>query len=120
MNIDEAFPSKYLRATDLEGRTKTFVIDTVAIEDVGGENKPADFKPVVSFAGDAKPLVLNKTNSMTIKAVLGPETTTWRGKKIEVFPSTTPFQGKMVPCLRVRMPEFDDDVPAFAGAPEAA
>ncbi len=85
-NIDDFFPSTFLKAADLNGRTKTLTIDKVVAEDVGGNNDPKDTKPVLHFLGDEKPIVLNKTNAGTISAVLGKNPTAWHGKKIEAFP----------------------------------
>ena len=100
-NINEAFPSKFLKASDLQGRTVTVVIERVEFEPVGQDRQ---MKPVVYFEGKDKGMVLNKTNAMTIAQMFGPETDNWNGGTIEVFPAFVDYQGKQVQGLRVRMP----------------
>ena len=56
------------------------------------------------FQDHDKGLVLNVTNTRAIEAAYGAETDDWVGKSIELFGSETPFQGKSVPCVRVRLP----------------
>lgn len=99
MDINAAFPSKYVRACDLQGRDVTMTIANVSPEDVG-DSEP---KPVVHFSGTDKGLVLNKTNANIISGLYGPETDHWIGQKITLFPTQTDFQGKPVECIRVRM-----------------
>ena len=103
MKITSAYPSKYLKESDLSGREVPCVIDRVTVEDVGGPSDPEE-KPVVYFVGKNKGMVLNKTNSMYIANKYGEETDDWKGKTIIIHPDTTMFQGKMVACLRVRVP----------------
>lgn len=97
MIIDAAFPSTYLKHSDLNGRHIKLVMSTVVMEDVGD-----DHKPVLYFQNAKKGLVLNKINSAAISAVYGQETDGWTGKQIEVYPDTTLFQGRPTPCIRVR------------------
>jgi len=100
MDIDQAFPTKYVAAQDLKGRDTVLTIRSVAIEDIGTNNP--EQKPVVYFDGAQKGLVLNKTNAHRIKELWGSETGNWIGQKITLYPSETDFQGKTVPCIRIR------------------
>lgn len=99
VNINSAFPSDYLRADDLKGRTVKVTIDDVTMEKMG-----EDQKPVVHFVGKDKGLALNKTNALMIASSYGPDTDAWRGKEIEIRPDKTSFQGRIVDCIRVQMP----------------
>jgi hypothetical protein len=99
VNIGAAFPSTYLKAADLAGRTVTVTMEHVRMEDIGD-----DHKPVLYFKGKEKGLVLNKTNGAVIAELYGDETDQWMGEQIEIFPTTTDFQGKRVACLRVQAP----------------
>ena len=81
------------------------------------EGGDGEEKPVLRFNEAKKGLVLNRINSTTIQELYGPETTAWTGKRITLFPTTTEFQGKNVPCIRVRPP---DAAPQAAVAPVAA
>lgn len=99
MDINAAFPSKYVRACDLQGQDRTLAISSVVMDDVG-DHEP---KPVVYFNGTDKGLVLNKTNANVIAGLYGPNTDGWIGQRITLFPTQTDFQGKQVECIRVRM-----------------
>lgn len=103
MKIGSAFPSKYLKADDLQGKEVTLIIHRVEMEDVSGDN--SEHKPVMYFMGKQKGLVLNKTNADTCRLAFGSdETEEWHGKSIVIYPATTNFQGRTVPCLRLRVP----------------
>ncbi len=115
MKIGTAFPSKYLKAADLAGKSHELVIKEVKIEDVGGQGNEED-KPCLYFVGKQKGCVLNRTNAMAIAARYGEDTEAWTDKPILVYPDTTMFQGKMVDCIRMRVPveaaqPGTDDIP---------
>lgn len=102
MNINSAFPSKFLKASDLSGRATIVTIDSVGLEDVG-DGEP---KPVLYFQGKSKGLVLNKTNALTIAEIAKTdEMDDWGGVQVMIFPTKTQFQGKRVDCLRVDYPK---------------
>jgi hypothetical protein len=105
MNISGAFPSTYLKAADLQGRRVTVTMAGVRLEDIGGEQKP-----ILSFVGKDKGLVLNKTNANMIAEITGSEETDdWKGQAIVLYPTKTDFQGKRVDAIRV-------DYPSTSGA----
>lgn len=118
MKLTEAFPSKWLKAADLEGQSRLVTIESVKLE-VVEEGKPA--KPVVILRGMTQGLVLNKTNGNTIASFLGDDTDAWTGKKIVLFPTQAEFQGRMTDCIRVRQPKPAPAAPvAAAPAPTAS
>ena len=101
MKIGAAFPGQFLKAADLQGKRVQVIIESVELEDIGGETKP-----VVHFQGKERGLVLNKTNSNAIWALAGTdETDDWKGTACTLYPSKTDFQGKRVDCLRVDPPD---------------
>lgn len=105
MKIHSAFPSKYLKAADIpDDRPVTVTMDHVKIENVAGGDNPDDEKPVLYFQGKTKGMVLNKTNSGILSDAYGDETEEWAGKPVQLTATETLFQGKMVPCLRVKIP----------------
>lgn len=111
-NINDAFPSKWIRGEDLQGRQVRVIIDDVAMETIGDDNKP-----VVYFRGKSKGLVLNKTNSNRISDLLGSaDPRTWRGKEIWLHTERTDFQGKRVDAVRV----MENAPVASAAAPAPA
>ena len=97
--VNEAFPSKYLRAADLQNRTIKLKMDKVIFEEVGQDKEK---KPILHFAGVEKGLVLNKTNATTIGSIHGQELEGWIGKEIELFEQMVPFQGQNVAAIRCR------------------
>lgn len=99
MQVSNLFPSTYLKASDLQGRSIDVIINRFDVEVIG-----QDQRPVIYFEGKTKGLVLNKTNSGTISDSYGDETDDWIGQPITVYPSETDYQGKRVPCIRVRVP----------------
>ena len=105
MNINNAFPSKWLKAADLRGQVVTATIAGCTTE----EMPEGEAKPVLRFEGREQGLVLNVTNASTIKNALGAETDDWSGHAIELLPEETDFKGKRVPCIRVRVSRRSDD-----------
>ena len=104
MKFSEMYPSKYLKAADLNGNAVKAIIERVELQDVVGQGKERDYKPVLFFQGKQKAIVLNKTNAQAIVDAYGEDTDDWKAKEVEVFPDKTPFQGKVVDCIRVRKP----------------
>ncbi len=102
-NIHDAFPSKYLRATDLAGGTPLVTIDRVDFEPVG---RTREMKGVVYFVGKNKGLVLNKTNALKIEEIAGSaETDEWAGTKVQLYQTEVEFQGDTVETIRCRAPK---------------
>ncbi len=97
--VDEAFPSNWLKAADLNNRTVKVTIDKVVFEEIGQNN---DKKPVMYFEKVKKGLVLNKTNATAVASVHGGQMDGWSGKEIELFSMMVPFQGQNVAAIRVR------------------
>jgi hypothetical protein len=102
MKISNAFPSKYLKAADLQDKPVTLVMARVDLESIAdGEDK----KPVLFFTKAKKGLVLNKTNSKVIAAAYGDDTDMWDGKTLVLFPAMVDFRGDTVEAIRVRVPK---------------
>ena len=101
VNINTAFPSKYLKADELDGDV-VYTIEGVTLENVGTHEKP-ESKPVITFAETDKGMVLNKTNANTVAGLYGPDTDGWIGKPITLFATEVDFQGKQTLAIRVRI-----------------
>lgn len=100
MNVNEIYPSnKSLKAEDLKGHTVKVTIDKYEVAKFDNGNKV-----ILSFSGKEKTLVVNKTNAMIIQSAYGADTDGWVGKIIEIYPDKTTFGGKLVDCIRVRIP----------------
>lgn len=101
MKINEAFPSNYLKAADLNGRRVPVTISHVKMEQLG-----KDTKAVVYFVGKEKGVVLNVTNKNMIVAITGSEETDdWQGKKIILHSVKVLFEGVMKDSIRVDFAE---------------
>jgi hypothetical protein len=121
MNLNDAFPSKYLKTDDLKGRDVTVTIESIDLVALpNGQGK----KLVATFTGTEKAWIVNKTNANIIAKNLGAmDTKGWIGKDITLFPTETEFQGDTVDCIRVRRVKppredwggapADDDGPPF-------
>jgi hypothetical protein len=102
MNINSAFPSKYLKADVDVTDDVVLTIKTVKLENVGTAGKQEN-KPVVYFTELDKGLVLNKTNATMIANIAkSDDTDDWRDTKIRLISTEVEYQGQIVMGLRVR------------------
>lgn len=99
-NINDAFPSNYLKASDLGGQQPTVTISAVKFEAVGREK---EMKPILYFTGKEKGMVLNKTNAKTIAHLVGSfETDEWVGFRVRLYSAHVEFQGDTVEAIRIK------------------
>jgi len=101
MKISSAYPSKYLKAADLDDQERLVTIKGIQIEEVGSN----EHKPVLYFNEEQKGMVLNKTNSKVIAKTYGDETEGWPGKKVVMYPAMVDLRGDMVEAIRLRIPK---------------
>ena len=120
MKIGEAFPSEFLRASDLDRKRIKVTISRVEMRELGDDKKPCVF-----FEGKEKGLALNVTNANTIADAYGDETDDWEGQEIILYSTKVEYRGKRVDGIRIDVPEpekkparkakaveeFDDDAP---------
>lgn len=98
MKVNEAYPSKYIAAADLEDTERTLKITHVDTDEINGKQKL-----ICHFAGAKKGLVLNKTNFKTIVKITGlDDTDDWTGHEICLYPTQVDFQGDMVDAIRIK------------------
>lgn len=107
MKISQVFPSKYVKAEDLQGKTVTLTIKTVTLEEMTTHDNKTASKPVVWFEKATKGFVINLTNALIIKNLYGDDTDDWTGKRIAIYPTRVKAFGKMQDCIRVR-----EEIPA--------
>lgn len=103
MNIGNAFPGAYLKASDLQGRNITIMMHSVSMEEVGGDVKPILFFLDANGMKKDRGLVLNKTNGNIIAEMYGWETDEWAGKPITMYPARVEFSGRIVDAIRVKL-----------------
>lgn len=99
MNVSDIFPSKYLKAADLNNQEHSLRIVGWNIEKLGDESKL-----LLSFSGAKKGLICNKTNADRIAHLYGPDTDGWIGKEIILYPEMVNFGGKVTEAVRVKAP----------------
>ena len=104
MKMNEIYPSKYLKADDLQGREVRVIMQAVELEKIGDDNKP-----VLYFKGKDKGVVLNKTNAGTISSAYGDDTDDWFDQPLILFSVMVDFQGKVAPAIRCRVPTAKDN-----------
>jgi hypothetical protein len=117
MKSVDAFPSTYLKSSDVKDRP---VIATIShIEQVTiGQGKDAKDKFALFFE-NGKPMVLNRTNWETLEDAFG-DSDNWAGHKVRIKAVRTSFQGKPVDGIRLdpivpkpaaKNDEMNDEIP---------
>jgi hypothetical protein len=112
-NLNDLYPSKYIKAADLGGQTHSVTIDRLDIQPMPDGKK----KPVLYFKAREKGLVLNKTNATTIGYQFGNDTNLWRGERIDLFATRVSGPNGMVDGIRVRPVSRQAAPPAAGVAP---
>lgn len=113
-HINEMIPSKWLKFSDLKGRTHEVVIDKIVTEEVGQQREQ---KWIMYFVGKQKGMVLNPTKIKVMNSLHGPHTDGWIGKAISISPGKTPFKGDIVDCINVAASLNAKTAPAAVAAP---
>ena len=98
MLISQLFPSKFLKAADLQGRRVTVTIDRLHLEKVGPQQEQ---KPVLTFRKASKSMILNRTNAMTIAKLYGDNSDGWAGKSIVLYATEVRAFGSVHSVVRV-------------------
>jgi hypothetical protein len=102
MNVNEMFPSKYMKGSDLKGPT------TVTILEVKPERiyKPGEgqITGYILFCEKAsKGIVLTKPLAMSIAAALGEQDTdNWHGRQVVLYPQPMTVAGRNLVAIRAR------------------
>lgn len=99
INMNEAFPSKWLKADDIDRET-TVTIQDVTMENIGDDDR----KPVIWFEGYDKGMVLNKTNANNVSGLYGADSDGWIGKSMLLATAMVDFQGRSTRALRLYPP----------------
>jgi hypothetical protein len=115
MRASDAFPSNYLKSSDVKAKQKIATISHLETETVGQDKKE---KPVLHFENGVKPMVVNRTNFETLEDAFG-DSDEWPGHKVKIYSALTSYQGKRVDGIRVEpivpkptpKDELNDEVP---------
>jgi hypothetical protein len=117
---DEAFPSKYLKAADLQGRAHVVEIEGAWEETLKSTEGKEQIKTILKFKGKKKILPLNLTNWDAVAEITGEgDSIAWPSHAVEIYPTKTQMGGKTVDCIRIRQPngEAEEAAPCKAKAP---
>jgi hypothetical protein len=110
MRASDAFPSKYLKSSDVKSKQQIATISSLETEEVGQDKKE---KPVLHFENGVKPMVVNRTNFETLEEAFG-DSDDWPGHKVKIFCARTSYQGKKTDGIRVEpivpKPALKDDL----------
>lgn len=102
MKLDDVFPGKYLKASEISEEGETFTISSVELEEVG-QGADKQVKPVVYFEETDKGLVMNKTNFKSFAEVTGEgDSDGWPGHQVTLFATQVDFSGKSMEAIRVK------------------
>jgi len=115
MRASDAFPSKYLKSSDVKAKSKIATISSLEKEAVGQDKEQ---KPVLHFEGGVKPMVVNRTNFEELESAFG-DSDDWPGHKVEIYSAPTSYQGKRVDGIRLkpvvpkpaRKDDLNDEIP---------
>lgn len=118
MNVNDAFPSIFLKSSDIGGiaagqRIRVKIADVKLWEDQQGSKKLS-----IGFVGSKKRLLANVTNSRTIAKAYGEETDAWTGRDIILYVQMVDFRGNSTEALRILIPQPEQPakVPFKGGA----
>ena len=110
-SYSEMYLGRFLKADMLRGKHVTVTIDKIEGEDLIGENNKTKSEWIVYIKERPLQLVLNKTNAFCIYRMFGGNPSSWLGKKITIYPTTTKFGRNTVDCIRVwGSPDIAEDM----------
>lgn len=104
--------SKYLKASDLQGRSVNVTIESVGLLEFDNDDGKTT-KPALKLVGKEKQLVCNATTVSELISAFGPKGEDWAGKKIRLSIKHYPKFGRdgIVVMPIVEDQEFDDEIP---------
>jgi hypothetical protein len=99
MKSNQVFPSRWLKAADLESDGETVTIGRVTMEEIGEERER---KPVMSFDETDQCLVINLTNWNSIAELTGKDDSDdWPGRVIKLVRVKVQYGKKTVDAIRI-------------------
>src|SRR5262245_17621948 len=98
--FDDLYSGRFLAASDLKGPV-TATIERIEEETFEQTGKPARRKAVLYFRKARKPVILNKTNAITLAAAFGKDFRNWPGKDVLINPEPVLFAGKSTQGIRL-------------------
>ncbi len=116
--VSELYPSRWLRAADLNGRTVTVTIQRITLEELHNPRTNQRELVAVAHFGRSKDLALNKTQCTAVADIVGSEIfIDWHGRAVTLRPGTA-RNGK--PTIDILPPPAPEPEPVANPAPDAA
>jgi hypothetical protein len=109
--FDDLYGSNYLAATDLK-KPITTVIEQVEQEDFARQGEKKKMKAVLYLRGVKKPVIVNKTNALSLATAFGKDFNEWIDQHVVIKAEPTTFAGKPTKGLRL-YPANGEDAPAL-------
>ena len=105
MKSTDVFPSKFLKAEELDEDVQVTIRAVVIEEFEDPQTKEKKSKPVCYFHEGAKGLILNKTNWHLIAKQHGDESDDWPGKTVTLTTADVDAFGDVVSAIRIKQPK---------------
>lgn len=105
--------SKYLKATDLQGKRLKVKIESVQLLEFDDDEKGKHKKPAIKLMGKEKRLVMNATNVQEMIAAFGKDSDDWAGKEVILstkFYSQFGREGIVVTPFQPVPDDMNDDI----------
>lgn len=105
--------SKYLKASDLQGKRPRVRVAKVSLLEFDDDEKGKHHRPALTLEGKDKQLVLNATNTDELCRAFGSDSESWIGKELGLSTKYYSGVGKegIVVTPIVAEPDLDDDIP---------
>lgn len=99
-NINDVFPSKFLKAHELQGREPLVTVDRVEFEQVGQKREVV---PILYFVGKDKGIKVNKTIANKLIEISGSAITEeWHGVKVRLYATEATYGGDTYDVVRIK------------------
>lgn len=101
MDVNDLFPSKYLKHSDAEPDI-IVTISRITQEKMKNNDGKEEQKPVIYFSEQEKGMVLNRTNANTLAELFGSDIGNWTGERVTLTSVEVDAFGKMQKALRFK------------------
>ena len=112
-DFDDLYGSNFLAATDLK-KPITAIVEQVEQQDFARQGERRKMKAVLHVRGIKKPIVVNKTNALTLAAAFGKDFDDWIDQRVTIKAEPTTFGGKPTKGIRLYSTN-GEDAPALKG-----
>lgn len=103
--ISSLVGGNYMKTEDFDPRGKVFTIAGFRTDEIKNSDDPAKECAVMFFEDEEKGFILKKTTIGELVDALEVDSKKAAvGKRIEIYRGKTQYQGKSVPCMRLRAP----------------